>query len=171
VIPSNRVPAPPRAHGVGTPPWDWPSFRRYARRVAVIHARQASDAEDIAQEAVLRAWRMQRSCRAPEDPWPWLRQIVLREVARHYGRPWHREVVTDASAERSEDLDPEEAERRADVARAMGRLDPADRVLLHLRYDADLTQSSIADRLDMPEGTVKVRLHRARNRLREDLEN
>jgi RNA polymerase sigma-70 factor (ECF subfamily) len=41
-----------------------------------------------------------------------------------------------------------------------------DRSLLALRYAEDLTQSEVARRLGMPEGTVKVRLHRARRRLR-----
>ena len=35
-----------------------------------------------------------------------------------------------------------------------------------MRYEDDLTQAAIARSLDLPEGTVKVRLHRARNKLR-----
>jgi len=45
----------------------------------------------------------------------------------------------------------------------------AVRELLRMRYDLDLTQVEIAARLGLPEGTVKVRLHRARAKLRRDL--
>jgi len=38
-----------------------------------------------------------------------------------------------------------------------------------MRYDLDLTQVEIAARLGLPEGTVKVRLHRAQAKLRRDL--
>jgi RNA polymerase sigma-70 factor, ECF subfamily len=55
---------------------------------------------------------------------------------------------------------------RADLHAALQRLSDRDRQLLKLRYTEDLTQSAIAQRLGIPEGTVKVRLHRARNKLR-----
>jgi RNA polymerase sigma factor (sigma-70 family) len=55
---------------------------------------------------------------------------------------------------------------RADLHAALERLDDRDRQLLHLRYDEDLTQQAIARRLGLPDGTVKVRLHRLRHKLR-----
>jgi RNA polymerase sigma factor (sigma-70 family) len=55
---------------------------------------------------------------------------------------------------------------RADLYAAIERLDDRDRQLLHLRYDEDLTQQAIARRLGLPDGTVKVRLHRLRHKLR-----
>ena len=54
----------------------------------------------------------------------------------------------------------------ADLHAAMAALSERDRELLELRYEEDLTQAAIAARLGIPEGTVKVRLHRARNKLR-----
>jgi RNA polymerase sigma-70 factor, ECF subfamily len=55
---------------------------------------------------------------------------------------------------------------RLDVRRAVAPLDARDRGLLALRYVADLTQPQIAQALGMPEGSMKVRLHRLRKRLR-----
>jgi RNA polymerase sigma-70 factor (ECF subfamily) len=55
---------------------------------------------------------------------------------------------------------------RVSVEQALGTLPDGDRRLLRLRYAEDLTQSEVARRLGVPEGTVKVRLHRARRRLR-----
>jgi len=54
----------------------------------------------------------------------------------------------------------------ADLQAALEDLSDRDRELLELRYEEDLTQKMIALRLGIPEGTVKVRLHRARDKLR-----
>jgi RNA polymerase sigma-70 factor (ECF subfamily) len=59
---------------------------------------------------------------------------------------------------------------RLTVEQALGTLAERDRRVLHLRYAEDLTQIEVARRLGLPEGTVKVRLHRARGRLRRALE-
>lgn len=58
---------------------------------------------------------------------------------------------------------------RLDVWRALSELAPSERKLLGLRYWADLTQAEAADRLGLPEGTAKVRLHRLRATLRGQL--
>lgn len=55
---------------------------------------------------------------------------------------------------------------RADLHAALKRLDKRERELIQLRYDEDLTQQAIARRLGLPDGTVKVRLHRLRHKLR-----
>ena len=49
---------------------------------------------------------------------------------------------------------------------ALSVLKPDERRLIRLRYMEDLTQGQVAEALGVPEGTVKVRLHRARARLR-----
>jgi len=54
----------------------------------------------------------------------------------------------------------------ADLHAALQELSDRDRRLLEMRYEEDLTQAAIASRLGIPVGTVKVRLHRARAKLR-----
>jgi RNA polymerase sigma factor (sigma-70 family) len=58
---------------------------------------------------------------------------------------------------------------RADLHAALERLNKRDRQLVRLRYDEDLTQEAIAHRLGIPLGTVKVRLHRVRAKLRREI--
>jgi RNA polymerase sigma factor (sigma-70 family) len=58
---------------------------------------------------------------------------------------------------------------RADLHAALNRLDERDRLLIELRYTEDLTQEAIASRLGIPDGTVKVRLHRVRHKLRREM--
>jgi RNA polymerase sigma-70 factor (ECF subfamily) len=55
---------------------------------------------------------------------------------------------------------------RLDVARALKRLSDSERLLLLLRYEQGWSHPQIAARLDIPEATARVRLHRAQKRLR-----
>jgi RNA polymerase sigma factor (sigma-70 family) len=58
---------------------------------------------------------------------------------------------------------------RIDVERALGELSPADRLMVRLRYEADLTHPSVAVALGLSVANVKVRLHRLRPKLEHSL--
>ena len=60
--------------------------------------------------------------------------------------------------------------RRIDVERALGNLSPSDRLMVRLRYEADLTHPSVAVALGLSVANVKVRLHRLRPKLEHSLE-
>jgi RNA polymerase sigma-70 factor (ECF subfamily) len=148
--------------------WDALAARclREARRVT-----SPDDAPDVAQEAMIRAWRSLRDGFVPEQPQAWLRTIVHREALRQRGRALvaisldeHGEVDDRAAAGRLDKLP-----LQVDVRRAVRSLTPQDRKLLALRYVDDLTQPAVASALGIPEGTAKVRLHRARGRLQQVL--
>jgi RNA polymerase sigma-70 factor, ECF subfamily len=119
---------------------------------------------------MIRAWLRRDSCRSPGAPLPWLLEITRNEARRLMGRHARRysheligagELVADC-----EDRDLDGTALRLSVEQALGALADGDRRLLALRYTEDLSQSEVARRLGVPEGTVKVRLHRARRRLR-----
>jgi len=55
--------------------------------------------------------------------------------------------------------------RRVSIGQALESLSPQERRLIELRYEADLTQPAVAKAMGLPEGTVKVKLHRIRKRL------
>lgn len=117
----------------------------------------------------MRAWRMRRSCRSA-DPSAWVRQIARNESLRARARTPHHADLEQVAETAEEDTAVEGMPERLDVGAALRGLDPLDRRLLALRYEADMTQSRIAELLDMPEGTVKVRLYRARRALAEMME-
>jgi RNA polymerase sigma-70 factor, ECF subfamily len=110
---------------------------------------------------------MRHQCENPNRPWPWLARICQREAARIYER---RRTFAEAR-DRDQTVPPpaDEAVERLAVGSAVATLPRIDRELIRLRYGEDQTYDQIASALEMPEGTVKVRLHRARRRLRQVL--
>jgi RNA polymerase sigma-70 factor (ECF subfamily) len=133
-----------------------------------------TEAEDVVQEALLRAWRRKDRCRE-ETRLPWLLTITRREAHRWRASPRGRRepLLDEGELERLRGAGPEVDDDSAleclAVRGALADLTAEERRLLHLRYDVDLTQADIAAFLDIPEGTVAVRLHRLRHRLREEL--
>lgn len=151
------------------------------RGVAVREARRylgtAHDIDEVVQEALVRAWRRRATCHGL-DRMPWMRQIARNEALRLIERRRRRsefELLDDETLLRGV-ADEEALERQEDmllrmeVEQAVGCLSVADRQLLALRYVRDLTQPEVARMLGIPEGTVKIRLHRLRGRLRKALD-
>lgn len=134
--------------------------------MAYRYASNPSEAEDIAQDALLRAWRRRSTLRDAERRNQWLAAIVRNEAFRQHARVRPDLSTTIELREGEEDERVLAAVELADLHAAMEALSERDRRLLEMRYEEDLTQAMIARRLGIPEGTVKVRLHRARAKLR-----
>jgi RNA polymerase sigma-70 factor (ECF subfamily) len=118
-----------------------------------------------------RAWRGRRSCRNPEEPLAWCLQITRNEAFRLIGRERQRATLEplDAGSGVADEQALHEPDRtviRLDVARALKRLSDGERLLILLRYEQGWSHTQIAERLDIPEATARVRLHRAQKRLR-----
>jgi len=146
--------------------WEWGEAHRVCLRLAYRYASNPSEAEDIAQDALLRAWRRRSTLRESDRRNQWLATIVRNEAFRQHAR-----VRPDPSAaieqhEGEEDRDVVAAVELADLHNALDCLSQRERELLEMRYQEDLSHAAIAHRLGIPEGTAKVRLHRARNKLR-----
>ena len=129
-----------------------------------------TEAEEIAQDALLRAWRWHSNLRDGKNRRQWLATIVRNEAFRQHARVRPEPVATVESVEGVDDERVVMTVERADVEAALQRLSERDRQLIRLRYEEDLTQTAIASRLALPEGTVKVRLHRVRHKLRRELD-
>jgi RNA polymerase sigma-70 factor, ECF subfamily len=150
--------------------WDWHGALRVCLHEAMRYTRSRHEAEDAAQNAVLRAWRHRGSLRDNASATDWLRRIARNESMRLTAR------VVPVATDPQELLEMSAVEERADAAimridviRALATLTESDRALLLLRYGADLTQPATAKAVAIPEGTVKVRLHRLRMRMAREL--
>lgn len=136
---------------------------------ATRYAKTRTEAEDIAQEAVVRAWRKHETLRNSEARNSWLATIVRNEALREFARK--RPLPSDAidAGHGADDEQVLATVERADLHAALERLSERERQLVRLRYDEDLTQEAIAHRLGIPLGTVKVRLHRVRKKLQREI--
>jgi RNA polymerase sigma-70 factor, ECF subfamily len=155
--------------------WDWHAAGIRCRREADRFLRDPVAAEDVAQEALLRAWRARATCATPDAPLPWLLAITRNEALRWKARAGVDGASLDPDALAAlpgvDGPDPAETVTgRVWLSTAIAELSPPDQRLLRMRYEADLTTAQIAKRLGMPEGTVKIRLHRLRTRLRGELQ-
>jgi RNA polymerase sigma-70 factor (ECF subfamily) len=146
--------------------WEWGEAQRVCLRMAYRFVSNPSEAEDVAQDALLRAWHRRATLRESGRRNQWLATIVRNEAFRRHARLRPAPTSLLETGEGEEDARVVAAVERVDLHAALKKLSERERELLALRYEQDLTQEAIACRLGIPEGTVKVRLHRARNKLR-----
>ncbi len=148
-------------------------FRTAARIVG------RSEAEDVTQDAFLRAYHRLDQYRGRAAFRTWLLQITQNAALNTLARARRRPVEPDAESHHIPDRDPirqpvsrlEGRERQQRLELKLGSLRTEYRALLVLRDLEGLSYTEIADVLDMPLGTVKGRLHRARDELIELLRN
>jgi RNA polymerase sigma-70 factor (ECF subfamily) len=135
-------------------------------------------AEDICQEAFLRAFRALARLREPQRFAAWLHAIARREVIRHApveARAADHATLDEPLLEQGVGQDAsgwESLERREEgesIRRAMASLPEEFQLVLTLRYWADLPLEQIAAYLDRPLTTIKWRLHRARALMKQRL--
>jgi RNA polymerase sigma-70 factor, ECF subfamily len=157
---SARAPAP------SDPAWDWAGLRRSAGLEARRLLGDPDAAEDAAQEAMIRAWRQRSSCRSPDAPEGWLRQIARNEALRHHGRALARECDSLPAEEAASDAPDDPVVDRLYLDQTLRGLRSQDRMLVTLRYKLDLSDVAIAEHLGIAQSTVRVRLHRLKKRLR-----
>ena len=145
-----------------------------AYRVALGVLRHREDAEDVAQEAFLRAHRAFASLRDRERFRPWLVRTAFRlalDRRRGEKRRGRREEAFGADPGPAASIEEEVARQqvRERVAEAVDALPEKLRIVTVLAAIEEQDVSSVARLLELPEGTVKSRLHRARKELAERL--
>jgi RNA polymerase sigma-70 factor, ECF subfamily len=130
-----------------------------------------ADAEEAVQEAFLRAWRFRDALTSVPSIRPWLYRVVvnscyskLRQEIPHRDRRSGQELLDSVS---SVDDPPGRIAQSRDVVQALQDLPLPLRVVVVLRYYADLSEREIATAIGRRPGTVKSRLHEARRLLAE----
>lgn len=132
------------------------------------------EARDVTQEAYLRAFRAIRKFRGDAQFTTWMHRITANCASTHLGRRRrhrHAELdeeiaMADAHPERDPETHADAALLRRDLEAAIADLPPRLRAVVVLRDVYDLGHAEIAEELGISESAAKVRLHRARRRLR-----
>ena len=151
-------------------------YRRFVRPVFALALRRLGDrgrAEDATQETFASVWRSAASYRPERGPGaPWLYAVARNAIVDR--TRMRSEPPAEVPDEPSSDPGPSEEAERSWLAwrvhRAMQELPEHERPLLELAYWSGLSQSEIADFLNIPLGTVKTRTRSALSRLADALE-
>lgn len=147
-------------------------YLRACRAVALSIVGDIPGAEDVTQDAFVYAIERIDECRHPDRFGAWLLQIVRSRSRnavrdRKPGRVVPLDNVDPASGGASPARDAERSDLRERLLRALREL-PEDRREVVLLHDLEgWTHREIAERMDLPQGTVRSHLHHARRRLRE----
>ena len=151
------------------------AYRDPVFRLALRMCGNEADADEAAQEAFLAAWRGLPNFRGDSKFSTWLYQLTTHaaiDLMRRQKRQIAAEDITEVSAPDPAPGPQQQAERaetRQAVRDALLRLTPEYRQIVTLRFLQELSYEEIGAALDLPSGTVKSRLNRARARLKEIL--
>ncbi len=146
-------------------------FHQDMYRYAAWLCRDPGIAEEVVQEALLRAWKSLDALRDDEAAKPWLLTIVRRENARYFERKRLETVdIDNLSPAQSAMLAEKEETGLEDMRQAIFRLEDDYREPLVLQVLMGHSTREIAELMGMQQGAVLTRLHRARHKLKDEME-
>jgi RNA polymerase sigma-70 factor (sigma-E family) len=132
------------------------------RRIALAMTADPHQADDLAQDSFVRAWKtLARGDGNPDAAMAYLRVTVINLVRRSFKRRLLDRRVMGSESERQV-LGPES---RVDLLMAIRTLPPRQRACVVLRYLEDLSEADTAQTLEISVGTVKSQTHKALARL------
>ncbi len=143
-------------------------FRGIARRILWNRA----DADDALQNALLKAWRMRLFLRKPERMCGWIARIVINESynivrARKKNNETPLDELPDVAAHPADDIET----RYRRMEEAVAALPKIYRETVHIAILGGLNTNEAAKMLGCTPNTLYIRIHRARNLLREALKD
>jgi RNA polymerase sigma factor (sigma-70 family) len=163
---------------------DWDSVLRqhdrWLRTIVYSRLGQVEGVDDVMQEVALAAVRESAPPDDPASVAPWLYRVAVRQVLMYRRKCGRRRKLTNRYAERHPPDDADRhtpdplhwllaEERRTLLRQALSQLPDRDVEILLLKYSEDWSYQQIASHLGISESALEARLHRARQRLREEL--
>lgn len=161
-------------------------YRKSVYYMLLKMVKNADDAEDLTQEAFAKAFNSIEKFDSKYAFSTWLFRIATNNCIDYIRKKRVQTVSIDQPVEgddgssmrfdvRDDDLDPNESmlkkQRKRYLNMAIDQLPEKYRVLVHLRYFKELSYEEVANELQIPLGTVKAQLFRARELLNQELKN
>lgn len=159
------------------------TYQVEAVRAADLITRDVQQAQDIVQSAFIRIYHKIEQFDETRPFKPWFMRIVVNDALKQV--TLNRQISLETPLDFSEDLTLgdlltqgdaslddhiETAQVQAEIWEALGQLQPEQRAVIVMRYYLDFSEEEISESLNSPKGTIKWRLHKARQRLRTILE-
>jgi len=142
--------------------------RERGLRFAAAMLGDAADAEEVLQDAFVRAYRGLRGCREPDRFGSWFLRILMNRC-RTRGARRRREALfvrDDVALERAASPPPADLEWHAEIDRALAQLDPLQREAFLLKHVEGLEYGEMVRITGARESALKMRVKRACDRLR-----
>jgi RNA polymerase sigma-70 factor (ECF subfamily) len=136
----------------------------------------SGETEDVVQDVFIKIFRALPDFRGESRLSTWIYRIARNEALNARGRSTRQFVPLDDCADVGTDQgNPETGYRRKvhaeQIERLMQRLDERERVVLELRYRGEKSYEEIAEMMEIPLGTVKTHIYRAKHSLRRMIAN
>ncbi len=139
-------------------------------RMCFLYLKDKQLAEDAVQDTFIKVYRNYHQFQGQAHEKTWILRIAINVCKDYLRCAWHRKVTTvESLADVLEQSSPPPAEDKLLVEKVM-QLKPKYREVLLLYYYQDMKISQIAEILQTPESTISVRLKRAREQLKKQLE-
>jgi RNA polymerase sigma factor (sigma-70 family) len=150
-------------------------YRRFSALVFTVALRSLGDvteAEDVVQKVFVAAWTGRHTYKSERASLSaWLMGITRNKVAdAHQARTKQRRIQNEMSANLMPEPDTMDIAERLIIAEEIAKLDAVPQQVLKMAFYEDLTHAQIADRLQLPPGTVKSHIRRSLIKLRRRLE-
>ncbi|WP_375433586.1 RNA polymerase sigma factor [uncultured Friedmanniella sp.] len=150
-------------------------YKRFSALVFTVALRSlgdATEAEDVVQKVFVAAWTGRHTYKPERASLSaWLMGITRNKVAdTHQARTKQRRIQSEVTASLSSPPDTFDIAERLIIADEIARLDAVPQKVLRMAFFEDLTHAQIAERMQMPPGTVKSHIRRSLIKLRRRLE-
>ena len=141
------------------------AYEKDLYKVAIAMTKNEEDALDCIQEAILQSYISIKDLRQEEYFKTWLIKILINKCNALLKK---NKKIMNLDMEITEDLKIEES-YKLDLKESINNLDSDLKIIVILYYYEDMSIKDISESLNIPQGTIKSRLSRARKRLKEIL--
>ncbi len=149
-------------------------YKRYCFSIAIKILQNRPEAEEAAQDAFIKAYHNLSGFNRESKFSTWLYRIAFNTAISYKRKNRHRfesieNTVISHGSEGESRLERDDKSRY--LNQALARLNEADRAALSLFYLQEFSLEEIAEIMSAPANTIKVRIHRARQRVADELKN